>query len=276
MEIVVIIIPIYKEKLNDNELISLNQCLKILSRHPILYVGPNSLNVDYYKNIMRSFNAPFNIEYFGETWFKDINGYNRLLLTREFYVRFSSYQYMLIYQLDAYVFKDTLLEWCSLGYDFIGAPSVGHYKDDVFSYNLVVGNGGFSLRKIKTYVEAFDYKKNLLSIREILKQHAVFKKVWTRIPLLILMIFGFRNKLSYKAKKWKYPEDDFWSKYLIKTSYPLTKPSAEEALEFAFERFPSNLFAITKKLPFGCHGWYRYEYEKFWKNYIPKDKTTEK
>ena len=29
---------------------------------------------------------------------------------------------MLIYQLDAYVFKDELLNWANKGYDYIGAP----------------------------------------------------------------------------------------------------------------------------------------------------------
>lgn len=42
----------------------------------------------------------------------------------------------------------------------------------------------------------------------------------------------------------------------------------KEALEFAFERFPSEMYKITGKLPFGCHAWEKYEYESFWKKFI--------
>jgi hypothetical protein len=82
------------------------------------------------------------------------------------------------------------------------------------------------------------------------------------------MLLGYRNKLSYFANNWKYNEDDFWSKFLMKTTFSLSKPNPDKALEFAFERFPSNLFEITGKLPFGCHAWEKYEYTEFWKQYI--------
>jgi hypothetical protein len=245
--------------------------MMILGNHHIIFIAPKSLSLYFYQKTTQDYNIAFNVEFFEDTYFQGIDGYNQLMLTREFYARFSEYEYMLIYQLDAYVFRDELLDWCALGYDFIGAPSVGNWSDNDFSYNLVVGNGGFSLRKIKTYITAFDLNRNLLSAREIIKQYAVFKKIWTRIPLLLLMQFGFRNKLYYFASTWKYTEDDFWSKFLSSTNYSLTKPIPEKALEFAFERFPSNLFKITKKLPFGCHGWYKYEYEEFWKKHINEE-----
>ena len=38
------------------------------------------------------------------------------------YSRFEKYEYMLIYQLDAFVFSDRLMEFVEAGYDYIGAP----------------------------------------------------------------------------------------------------------------------------------------------------------
>lgn len=44
------------------------------------------------------------------------------MLEADFYRRFGKYKYMLIYQLDAFVFSDKLLDFCEMGYDYIGAP----------------------------------------------------------------------------------------------------------------------------------------------------------
>lgn len=70
-------------------------------------------------------------------------------MSPQFYEKFLSFYYILIYQLDAFVFYDALEFFCSLGYDYIGA-SVAYsswygYKEK----NPRVGNGGFSLRKVK-------------------------------------------------------------------------------------------------------------------------------
>jgi hypothetical protein len=39
--------------------------------------------------------------------------------SKQFYERFVAYDYMLIYQLDAYVFKDELDDWSAKGYDLL-------------------------------------------------------------------------------------------------------------------------------------------------------------
>lgn len=46
-------------------------------------------------------------------------------------------------------------------------------------------------------------------------------------------------------------------------------PDCREAMKFSFEKSPSWLFTLNdKKLPFGCHKWWAYEYDKFWRNII--------
>lgn len=49
-------------------------------------------------------------------------GYNRLMLSEDLYSAFSNYEYILICQSDAYIFRDELKEWCEAGYDYVGAP----------------------------------------------------------------------------------------------------------------------------------------------------------
>lgn len=266
--LVSILIPAYKTSLSESELISLHQCCQVFSSYPLQLVVPVDLDISEYDTEFRLFNINYLIQRFPNEYFIGIQGYNRLMLSRKFYERFQSYEYILIYQLDAYVFRDELSVWCSKGFDFIGAPLVEYYTDTEFSTHMRVGNGGFSLRKTSTFIHAFDFNKNILSAKEIINRYAVFKKPLTRLVLLFLMILGYRNKLNYFAENWKFNEDDFWSGFLDGTNYPLSKPTADEALEFSFERFPQDAYDFIHKLPFGCHAWEKYEFDKFWKTYI--------
>ena len=73
------------------------------------------------------------------------------MLSPQFYETFANFEYILIYQLDAFVFYDALEEFCALGYDYIGAPWPrflwNRYRRTPKTPR--VGNGGFSLRKVK-------------------------------------------------------------------------------------------------------------------------------
>lgn len=265
----IVLIPVYKEFPDENEKISFVQCLKILHRHPIALVAPTGFNYTYYQVTSINYGVILKIEYFDSLYFSGIKQYNKLLLSNEFYTRFKEFNYMLIYQLDSYVFHDELSKWCKLGFDYIGAPIFGDYCGVNLSVNMRIGNGGFSLRKIEKFIDAINSKRILLSNKEIINRFAVFRKPWTRIPLLLLMTFGYRNKISYFINNWEYNEDDFWSGFLNSTSLEMSVPSFENAIQFSFECYPSRLYNINKrKLPFGCHAWKRYEYESFWETFI--------
>src|SRR4029079_3572600 len=85
--------------------------------------------------------------------------YNRLMNIPYFYRHFLEYDYILIYQLDTFVFENNLEEWCNMNIDYVGAPWinstwVNNLKKkiswiDKFIYP--VGNGGLSLRKVKLF-----------------------------------------------------------------------------------------------------------------------------
>lgn len=73
---------------------------------------------------------------FPDTYFKGIAGYNRLMMSPEFYETFAQWEYILIYQTDAWVFSDRLSEWCSKGYDYIGAPWIPKPKYRKLYYRI--------------------------------------------------------------------------------------------------------------------------------------------
>ena len=76
-------------------------------------------------------------KYFEKKYFEGLAGYNKLMLSDEFYSAFSSYVYILICQPDVFVFADTLLQWAQKGYDYIGAPWIKKPFRNVVFYVFV-------------------------------------------------------------------------------------------------------------------------------------------
>jgi len=274
----IVIVPIYKSKINHKELISLNRCEEILSdEFPICFVCPFSLNLDEYK-----LNEKYLIKRFDDIYFKDIDAYNKLMLSSFFYEEFVDYNWMLIYQLDCYIFKNTLHYFTNLGIDYIGAP-IYKYKNNRYLYELIgVGNGGLSLRKINSFIDVFK-SKSKKSIFEIIKFFIIEKKKMHKsypkynnlffyifyIPKSIYDAIKFRNDFpnSY-INKYKFNEDVFYCNV-----YPIINPKFKiakfsDAIKFSFEVFPEKLYELNSyQLPMGCHAWEKNNLE-FWKKFI--------
>lgn len=139
-----VVIPYYHNDLSVTEQISLMQCCLVLNKYDIILVAPESLEIHT--------DREFIVKRVPDKWLADIEGYNQLMAQKFFYEMFLGYEYILIYQLDAYVFCDELLRFCNMGYDYIGAPWLRGTK--FFHGNealIFVGNGGFSLRKVQTF-----------------------------------------------------------------------------------------------------------------------------
>lgn len=247
---VAIVIPVYKNKLSHLEERSLNQCIKILGDHDIIFACPNGLDPKYQQ-------LDIKIEEFNTDYFQDIQGYNRLMLESHFYERFLSYDYILLHQLDAFIFRDELKLWCDKGYDYIGAPwiastsiiskllkpfnskSIKRRKPIFFK----VGNGGLSLRKTKTFF----------------KISTVLKK-------------DIKTQLTEKKHEIYAIEDVFWSLKVPTFFNDFSIPHYKEAVKFAIDRKPALSLKINKnKLPFGCHGFDKPKVIEFWKPIIDRE-----
>ena len=104
----IVTIPVYKPKYSEYEKISLIQCCKILNKHLFSFICPNDLDINNYEKILKQYKINYQIERFPPEYFTSVEKYSELLLDSTFYRRFSHYEYILTYQLDAFVFRDEL------------------------------------------------------------------------------------------------------------------------------------------------------------------------
>ena len=214
---VAVVIPTYKEELNELEKFSLAQARKVLGKYPLVFVAPEGKTLSYVRD------GDFIVQ-FDPQYFQSSDAYNRLMMSSIFYEPFLSFDYILIYQLDAFVFYDALEFFCSLGYDYIGAPVAYHswygYKE---KKTPRVGNGGFSLRKVAT-------------CHQLLKECCVTSD-WDFF-------------LDH------YYEDSFFGMCGINENVNFTTAPVFVAVRFAVDFFPDRfLRRVGNKIPFGCHGW---------------------
>ncbi|MDP3312576.1 DUF5672 family protein [Lutibacter sp.] len=273
-----VIIPIYKTDLNDLEIQSVRQCVEILSDYSIYFIGPKNLNVDFHKN---KFPEIKNFIFFEENYFKGIAGYNKLMLSFDFYKAFKKHKFMLIYQTDCYVFKDELLVWAEKNFDYIGGVWYDNYLGNPYLGAQLwhPGNGGLSLRKIKPIVELLASKKRLKNWNQLLNEKKKLKElsIFSFLKSLFLLpmnLIGYKNNCSYHAMTYNLNEDNYFMELSLRYN-KLKTPSVEEALGFSWDREPEFLLNILKRLPFACHAWFRNDThykgnKEFWFKHIKK------
>lgn len=253
---VAIVIPYYKNELAPSEQVSLKQCLAVLGAYDIYLVSPNSLNVNLeVSNQMK-------IQRFDDEFFHGVRGYNKLMLSESFYQRFKTYDYILIYQLDAYVFRDELQDWANKGYDYIGGPRIHNlYSTSKF--------GAFALR-VKRYLSTMggNWKKK--------RKYVMYNNVGNggfslrRVKRMIYITHKYKDKIACQLNDEEdyYPED-WWLMYELRENDTLKKPSFKEALAFAFDVRPQLAFKLNgHQFPFGCHAFSKPRESKFWTAYI--------
>lgn len=256
-------IPVYQERISAYEQISMDQCFRVLSNYDIYFVIPKKLESfiqshPYYLSGQAAYHV------FSDDFFIDVPAYNRLLKYPQFYKKFISYEFLLLYQLDAFVFKDELLKWCELHYDNIGAPLFKDYYDAVSTSPIIgQGNGGFCLRNIRACYAAVTTLRKLK-----------FKKVYTDINRSVLRnIYRFiKHQVFFIYSLYPFQpminEDRFWAEEIPAVFAGFRVPDPLISMRFSFEVNPDVLFEMNHhELPFGCHAWWRYNLE-FWKPHI--------
>lgn len=270
----VVVIPLYRNFLSPSEKISISFTIRNLSSYSLCFISPAFLGSDSkFRELIESYNIE--AHFFSDKYFKNIRGYNKLLLSKQFYAFFADYEYMLICQLDALALSDSLPYWKQKKYDYIGAPWVTGGNSPAFD---AMGNGGFSLRRIRFFSDvlsssdffysSFKYYttsvrlgiKNLILIRLL----ALMKSVNIKINYVRFFLFFFSGN-----------EDFFWAFcacFFVKNK---NFPSPNEAVGFAFEMDPRRCFSENRhNLPFGCHAWERYDH-KFWQDVVSELKELE-
>ncbi|WP_353722627.1 DUF5672 family protein [Dyadobacter sp. 676] len=241
--LVAVVIPVYQSVMTDAERMSLKQCMTVLGKYPVIVVKPAGLDL----SALQQQYPALAFRSFDDSFFTGVAAYNRLMVSIDFYKTFTAYEYILVYQLDAFVFRDELTQWCAKGYDYIGAPSLHQHEFDAvpaesagifanaLSTRRVVLNGGLSLRRIPAFIR-------------YLKIYNTFYPAWK----------GNEDMLFCQEATRLKPMKMF-----------MKLPPWEEALRFAFEKSPAASYKLTgHHLPFACHAWERYE-PAFWSSFIP-------
>lgn len=218
-ERVAVVIPYYHSELTKYEKISFQNCISVLGRYPIILLIPQKIPKEKYPS-----KTGLHFEIVSDSYFESVESYNQLMVSMEFYQLFNKYEYILIFQLDAFVFSDSLMKFCDMGYDYIGAPWINgvKYLKNKDRGVYYVGNGGLSLRKVISFLRVLD---------------------------------------NENIKHINIHEDLFWA---IHDSEEFQVAPVDVALKFSIEKHVQKCFRLnSNKIPFGCHAWEKYDFE-FW------------
>ena len=219
------VVPVYKASPSKVEALSLLQ-LRLLEVGNVTLMCPEGLDVSVYLDLWPS----LQIAYFAKEHFVSVQSYNDFLLKPPFYERFEhEYQWMLIYQLDAFLFSNQIQYFCELGYDYYGAPWQYGYPQYRFLFNrwpirvnfnrFYAGNGGFSLRNLAHTIDLLKRKQG--HITQTFYMEDVFFAYWGTID----------------------------------KSFHAAPP--EIAALFSIETYPNHWLKITKTFPMGTHNFER-------------------
>lgn len=172
---VIIAIPVYQPELIEQEKRNLENNIAKLSDYDICFVCPSALDMTYYQSAY----PEAQIQRFENFFFEGLQGYNKLMLSPEFYSAFVEYRYVCICQTDVWILRDgdCLNTFLEQGYDYYGAPWFPPHRIYPFSDKLTwrarwnlfwvrkkvhVGNGGLSLRKVQSILAALEKNAKLL------------------------------------------------------------------------------------------------------------------
>ena len=199
----VALIPAYKPQFDADETACVERYFSVL-RGDMVFTVPESLDTAWYEEHF----PKAALVRFPDRYFKGIRGYNRLLLSEEFYTAFETYEYLLIAQPDAVVWQecDRIPEFIRQGYDYYGAPwqparRIWEWtfpKTQSFPFfrirccktkgqGIEMGNGGFSLRHVRHCREL---------IREF--RHRKIYWFWKRNEDIFFGVFGRDSRRGFR------------------------------------------------------------------------------
>lgn len=275
-----VVVPAYREHLSDDEELALKHLDHFLPEADKYLVMPETLDFgrDGYREAR-----------FAPVFFRGIPGYNRLMLSRDFYARFEKYEFILINQLDALILRSDVERFLALKVDYLGAPLVEHDASGAPTLTRV-GNGGLSLRRISGFRRLLDSPAPKTTVREYYRRRYTEGSLKYRllgVPRACLAASGLRTsiqktiarglgrqyRVDFAAEAWAYSqggaaEDRFISLEARNYCPDFTFGRIDQALTFAFEREPRFCYAQAGgRMPFGAHAWARYD-RAFWEPHL--------
>jgi len=258
---VCVVIPVFRIPLTRTEQVAFDRCGAVLQRHPMILLVPESLDL---RGLLQR-HPNMRAESFPDQCFKSPYFYNRLMLSDAFYERFAAYDYILLHQLDAFVFSDQLMEWCRCGYDYVGAPWIWSTRSPTPTYRFYRGvmrvlwrwtarPNASQGRLDKPFLRQLAYAAGNggFSLRRVARMRQMLAAFPARAELYRSAMPGVSS--DRPAARWS--EDVFFSVETNRYARNVKIPSLKTAARFAWETNPAVAARLTGgSLPFGCHGW---------------------
>jgi hypothetical protein len=243
-----VVVPVCREVATAFDSISLTHLRTHLCGHEIAFIGPSGLSRYW---------TEYEFVDFPDQFFRSRHSYNELMLSEGFYRRFENFSHILIYQLDALVFRDELAHWCDRPYDYLGAT---FYRDlieraDNYSWpyaRIACCNGGFSLRRVDAFLVHLTERRSTLAAA-----CSCLARCDLRAASLLLRYRMHLGPMRYKPHE-SLNEDVYFGLFSKMIKPSLRTPPPDESDRFAFENLPQELIRRAGGiLPFGCHAWYK-------------------
>jgi hypothetical protein len=148
-----VIIPVHQPVISADEAISLLACKTHLSAYDCFLIYPEGMDTSVYTTI----HAGLLLNPVNPNWLSSIEKYNKMKLSLGFYRLFAAYEYMLTYELDAYIFHADFESVSALAFDYIGAPFFKGYWAAKPGDPFIKGcNSGFSVRNVQACIHALE------------------------------------------------------------------------------------------------------------------------
>jgi len=159
---VVVITPVWRPELSNDELIRLQITERASQSWQRIILHPEDMPIATIQQQLPSWTyqscEPHRLS--------SVQSYSSWLLQSEFYERFRDFEFMLIAQLDSVLLREP--PTAAFDYDYLGAPWNPPWRVIVFKgqmriirafgrmwgKQLVVGNGGLSIRRVERFAEA--------------------------------------------------------------------------------------------------------------------------
>ncbi len=234
-----VVIPIYRDRFQPLEEFGIDYSLARLVGRKLFFAAPATLDLSYYAERY----SHVSVVRFGEMFFENVAAYSELLLNFQFYQRFDQFEFTLILQPDAIIFRDDLDYWTGRPYDYVGAPwptpmtlriNTRPFSDELArTVSTHVANGGLSLRRNDACVK-------------LLLEYQGAKDLWVRKKMHEDLFFGCMGALS---------------KHFV-------LPTEMVCSMFSIDQSPEYYHALNGGiLPMGAHAWWSRSPE-FWKPHV--------
>lgn len=261
------VLPVHKPAMTGYERVSLKACCTHLQNFDCFLVHPAGMDISEYLQVYPALIAkPVNPQ-----WLSSVEDYNRMKVDAAFYEMFHTYNYMLTYELDAFIFSSDFEKYQVFEFDFIGAPIFeGYMNADKNSRFLGCLNSGFSVRNIQSCIKVLQeipaLKRQWKLFRFFKTNFTITRKILVKMKWKKLVVFEHDHWVAY-IKGQYFHEDIFWSD-ITPVLFPFYKVADfKSASSFSFEVNAPHLFKLNNQtLPMGCHAWAKFM--DFWKDHI--------